>query len=395
MHVKHVYCWGYFHPVTCGADLVAANQLDYFRERGWTVDCIIFNNRSKAHFADQFRANYQWVRKVTAVELPLSAFTLRELLFAYEHACKSPDLVKALAEPADLFFTNYVFTSPLLAHIPRTCKRVVETVDILAPQFAANERQGSLSKQGCEDPLAQARQAYLLERELELYRLYNAALMITEQELETVRAHGISNGHYVPQAYVPTRLAPTTNAEHEYDLLFVGSSAPINAQGINWFYRNVYIPFLWRHNVRLAIVGGVCQYLDFHDLHVTLIPEAKESLTDLYDSARLVIAPVFDGTGLSIKTLEGLATGSAMVVTPVGARGFDDAAGAYIKTDMKGNPQHTAEVILELLASPERRKRLQQAAVAYVRRSFSRERYFAAMDHVLEAVGFRSPAAVA
>ncbi len=387
MHVKHVYNWGYFHPVTCGADVVASNQLDYFRERGWTVDCIVINDPRKTCFADSFRAKYHWVRKITTVDLPPAGFSLREQLFAYEHACKSEVLAQALVEPADLLFTNYVFTSPLLAHIPRSCTRVLETVDVLAPQFAAAENQGTLPSEGCRNPLDRARLAYLLSRELDLYALFDAVIMITERELETVRTLGISNAYYVPQAYPLARKEPGPWTNQEYDLLFVGSNAPINAQGIRWFYRHVYVPYLWRRQVRLAIGGGVCQHLNFHDMNVTLLPKPQESLASLYASARVVIAPVFDGTGLSIKTLEGLAMGSAMVVTPVGARGFDDTAAAYVKVDMKQSPQRTAELILELLASPERRKKLQQAALGYVRRCFSREVYFAAMDRVLAFTG--------
>jgi glycosyltransferase involved in cell wall biosynthesis len=228
----------------------------------------------------------------------------------------------------------------------------------------------------------------VLHTELELYRLYDSVLMITERELEFVRGRGVGNASYVPQAYEPPATPARPRAGHEHDLIFVASSAPVNAQGMTWFYRNVYVPHLWRHGVQLLIVGGVCPYLNFRDVHVTLIPEVQGSLADLYASARVAIAPVFDGTGLSIKTLEALAMGRAMVLTPAAARGFDDGAGAYVKLDMKADPRRAAEAILELLASPERRAELEQAARAYVRRFFSRERYFGAMDRVLASVGF-------
>jgi glycosyltransferase involved in cell wall biosynthesis len=385
MHVRHFYHWGYFHPITCGADVVAANQLEYFRARGWTVDCVVAHSAPRARFADAFRQKYDWVQSVSVVDLPPSQFTLREQLFAYEHACQSAAVARAVGAPADLFFTNYIFTSPLLRLLPRWCKRVLETVDVLAPQFALAERLLSGSKR--EDPLAATRQAFLLQTELELYRLYDATLMINERELDFIRARGIGNASYVPQSYEPPAPAAPRDG-HDHDLIFVASSAPVNAAGMNWFYRNVYVPYLWRHGVRLLIVGGVCPYLNFHDAHVTMIPEVPGSLADHYAASKLAIAPVFEGTGLSIKTLEALAMGSAMVLTPAGARGFDDGAGAYVKVDMKADPWRAAEVILELLANPERRAELQQAARDYVRRSFSRERYFGAMDRVLASVGF-------
>ncbi len=384
MHVRYCYNWGYFHPITCGTDVVATNHFDYFRERGWTVDCVIVNDARKAQFADEFRRKYDWLDSITLVDLPSVGFGMRELLFGYEHAARRPHIARALARPADLCFTNYVFSTPVLRHLPRSCKRILETHDMLATQFAMAERHATAASGAVADPLAGIRESYVLRTELELYRLYDHVIMINEQELAFVRSRGVANASYVPQAYAPIRLP--VRAEYEHDLIFVGSAAPINTLGIGWFYRHVYIPYLWRHRVRLVIVGGVCAHLDCRDAYVTLLPQVNGSLADLYAATRIAIGPVFEGTGLPIKTLEGLAMGRAMVLTPVGARGFDDAANAYVKVDMKESPRETAEVILQLLSNPDRRKKLEQAASAYVRRCFSRERYFEAMDRVVEAV---------
>jgi hypothetical protein len=392
MHVRHFYHWGYFYPVTCGADVVAANQLEYFRARGWTVDCVVAHSGPKMQYADCFRQKYEWVRSVTVVDLPPSQFTMREQLFAYEHACRSSAVAQALGAPADLFFTNYVFTTPLLQLLPPSCKRILESVDILAPQFALAERQHGPATTAI-DPLASARQAFVLQVELDLYRLYDAVLMINERELEFVRSRGVGNALHVAPAYDAPATAPPARADHDHDLIFVASNAPVNAQGMIWFYRQVYVPYLWRHGVRMLIVGGVCPFLPFQDRHITLIPEPQHNLADLYASAKVVIAPVFNGTGLSIKTLEAMALGRALVLTPSNARGFDDSARAYVKLDMEAEPRRTAEVILELLASPERRRQLGEAAQGYVDRAFSRERYFAAMDRVLASVRLISPIA--
>jgi glycosyltransferase involved in cell wall biosynthesis len=156
---------------------------------------------------------------------------------------------------------------------------------------------------------------------------------------------------------------------------------------MNWFYRNVFVPYLWRRNVRLIVVGTVCDQLDFRDTNVTLVRQIESSLDSIYKSTKLVVIPIFEGTGLSIKTIEGLANGRAMVVTPAGARGLEDADDAFITIDMKAHPARTADIILELLASSSKRHDLERAAIQYVDRHFSRERYYAAMDSVLEGIG--------
>jgi glycosyltransferase involved in cell wall biosynthesis len=365
--------------VTCGADVVACNQLDYFQRKNWTVDCILIRDARKARFESEFKEHYPWLNSLTIADLPSAQFTLREQLFAHERAALVPAVRAALSEPADVFFTNYVFTTPFVAHLPASCRKVLETVDVLTEQFAVAERQLGLPAGPCDH----GRKQFLLRTELDLYRLYDAIIMINERECEVVRSHGVPHASYVPQAFVGGQGEPRAPwHEPKYDLIFVGSDAAINVTGVNWFYRNVYVPYLWRYGVRWLVVGGVNRLIDFADAYITRMPEVIGSLSDLYTSAKVAIAPIFDGTGLSIKTVEALAHGCATVLAPVGARGLDDRAAAYVKIDMKAQPRRTAEVILNLLNHPEQRRNLENAALAYVQRCFSQDAYTQAMDRI-------------
>ena len=85
--------------------------------------------------------------------------------------------------------------------------------------------------------------------------------------------------------------------------------------------------------------------------------------------------------------------GSSIVVTPIGARGLDDSANAYVKVDMKADPKQAARMILELLGNSGWREKLGRAATAYIRRCFSREAFFEAMDRVMAAVELARDAA--
>ncbi len=388
MRVKYFYTWGYFHPVTCGADQVAVNHFAYFRERGWDVDFILANNVNKRAYAQHFREAYPWVDSITEVELPPHEWGFRDLLFAYEHAAKAPRVRAALAEPADLFFTNYVFTTPLLDHLPRSCKRVLETVDVMTNQFAIAEEQVHAAQRGPSDPLAPARKAFWHRVELELYELYDAVIMINPDELRFVKSQTQVRAVYVPQMYTSVTAESAARRQNfDFDLIFVGSEAPINTRGITWFYQHVYVPYLWRRGVRLAIVGGASQFLDVHDAHITRFGRVEGSLEPLYAASKLGVVPIFEGTGLSTKTLEGLSMGVPMVVAPLGARGLDDPDNGCVKIDMKAAPRRTAEVILHLLRDDRRRAELRRSALAYIRRCFSREAYFRAMDQALAQAG--------
>ncbi len=388
MRLKHFSTWGCFYPMTSGADLVVANQLEYFRARDWNIDCVIAKRKPKDRHFEAFCDRYSWVNTITPVEVPWSPFTFRDTLFAYEQACRLPKMRDALAAPADLFLTNYVFTSPLTQHLPPGCKRILETVDVMARQFACVERTICNPKPGDQGSVAVARDNYLLKVERDLYQLFDAAIIINRNEHDLMQANGINHSYYVPQI-APTRapVASGRRSRYDYDLIFVASDAAINVSGMDWFYRNVYVPHLWRHGVRLLIVGSVCDYLRFRDANVTLMRQIDDALDPLYEATKLAVIPIFEGTGLSIKTLEGLAQGRALVVTPSGARGLEDAGDAFVMIDMKAEAGRTADVILDLLASPDKRQALERAAVAYVNRHFTRDGYFAAMDRVIAGVG--------
>jgi Glycosyl transferases group 1 len=387
MRLKHFYTWGCFHPMTSGADLVVSNQFAYFRQRGWTIDCVFAKTEKDRHF-EAFCDRHPWVNTITPVDIPHANFAFRDLLFAFDHACRAPKLRDALAAPADLLLTNYVFTAPLVQYLPPGCKRVLETLDIMTQQFAFAEREKGGATPADRGSLAAARDSYLFGVELDLYRLFDATIMINRDEHERVTAHGMGHSYYVPQMFSPKPLAGVGGRSHyDYDLIFVGSGAPINARGLTWFYRNVFVPYLWRHGVRMLVIGAVCDALPFGDANVTLLRQVEGTLDPLYDATKLVVNPIFEGTGLSIKTLEGLANGRAMVVTPAGARGLHDAGDAFVCIDMKADAAHTAGVILELLARADKRHALERAAIAYVNRHFSPEAYFTAMDRVVRGIG--------
>ena len=141
-----------------------------------------------------------------------------------------------------------------------------------------------------------------------------------------------------------------------------------NTIGLDWFYRRVYVPYLLREGVRMTVVGSVCEHVSFPEGHrVTKIPKVDGPLIDVYRRAKLVIVPLFEGTGMSIKTIESLAMGSVLVTTPVGARGLPSATEAVVQLDIPADPKGAAKSILALLAAPERRRALRmQARDAYM-----------------------------
>jgi hypothetical protein len=392
MRVCHFYNWGYFAPISGGSDVIAANQLEYFRHRGWEVDCVLLSAPARNHQAEAFRERYSWVRSVQVIEPPEQwEWSFRGQLSYYARIARLDAFRQVVGAGHDLFFTNYVFTTPLVEQLPRGCKRVLEVLDLLCESFARAEGESTAGR----DPLAPARDAFLRNMEHELYGLFDRVLFINPQEQGQVEADPAVRSHFVPpmmpwevQPEAPMGLETPAVAGAPFDLLFVGSVAATNVRGLTAFYRQVFIPYLRKHRLRMAVIGKVCDQLEFDDFYVTKLGVVAGDLEEYYARSKVVVIPILDGSGLSIKTIESLARGRAVVTTAIGARGLAYEPDAFLQVDMVSDPGGTARAILDLLDSEPSRKRMQRRARDYYQRHFGRQRYYSAMDQVMSALGF-------
>ncbi len=115
--------------------------------------------------------------------------------------------------------------------------------------------------------------------------------------------------------------------------LFVGKlTYEPNIKGVQWLLTEVW-PLILKQlpEARLTLVSNT----DVQDsellksIHKNAAIELKVNVKDLaevYQRHALVLAPVFEGGGSSIKVVESLFMGRPVVTTSFGARGFDDAA---------------------------------------------------------------------
>lgn len=106
--------------------------------------------------------------------------------------------------------------------------------------------------------------------------------------------------------------------------LFVGGAFYANRAGIAWYVQHV-VP---RISIKTCIVGR-----GFEDLRSDLERDGKveiigtvDDLTQWYLNAFLVIAPIFDGSGMKTKVAEALMYGKRIIGTPEAFSGYEDVA---------------------------------------------------------------------
>jgi glycosyltransferase involved in cell wall biosynthesis len=142
--------------------------------------------------------------------------------------------------------------------------------------------------------------------------------------LQLVRLYGRGATHIAPMAlqdsYVGTD--PLSAPQPEPFALFVGGTFYANQMGIRW-YRESVAP---RAEIKVVVIGR-----GFENLREALDIPGKlevvggvEHLGSWYASARFVVAPIFDGSGMKTKVAEAMMHGKKVVGTPEAFSGYED-----------------------------------------------------------------------
>lgn len=128
------------------------------------------------------------------------------------------------------------------------------------------------------------------------------------------------------------RIAPETNVVSVYssfkfvdqpitgnkNILFFSGGGQLNYNGIKRFLKEVF-PKLVEQDaaIKLLIGGGICKQLESEKLRPNVILKGRyDNPDDFYVLGDICINPVYEGSGLKIKTFESLAHGKLTIVDP-------------------------------------------------------------------------------
>jgi hypothetical protein len=189
---------------------------------------------------------------------------------------------------------------------------------------------------------------------------------------------------------LPPSPVPVTDVAAEFDAGLIASDAIFNLEGCLYFFEKV-LPIVRAHRpaFSLLVAGRICEplRLAFGDLPGIRFLGPVGDLRAFYQSARVMVAPLLTGTGVSLKTLEALSFGCAVVSTAVGARGLLVAPGRDLV--IADDAADFAGALLALLQAPARRASLGKSAQENVSSNHSTAAALARLDEVLEACAVR------
>jgi polysaccharide biosynthesis protein PslH len=214
----------------------------------------------------------------------------------------------------------------------------------------------------------------ILDYERRICQPFDWVLFLSSVDMEGVkdkfgicdRSSVIPVPYYIqPDAIAGTK-APSAN------ILFLGGMhTPYNIESIRHF-RDLILPIIRAEipDIMLTIVGNppsrrIAAQLD--SLHIRYSGFQKD-LTETFKAYQVLIAPVWTGTGIKTKIIEGIARGMPIVSTPIGIEGIDLTPERDFL--LGRSDQEFAQKVIRLLKEPDLRQVIAKNAIERFKSSF-------------------------
>jgi glycosyltransferase involved in cell wall biosynthesis len=278
-------------------------------------------------------------------------------------------LIRRLVDWADVILVEYTFTAKGVIRAARKAgKKVILTdYDVVA--------------QNSHVPPRSRLQKAILSKELEALRMADIAVSVSTEDRDCFLANGVDtevihHGIRLPappglnaevqrrrlEAYggIPLRNRPLC--------LFVGSDLSPNIEAANSLYDiSCAMPnpleVDQEESIPIFITVGKCSQLRRTPNFISMGFIDPSILVALYRVAALVVIPLRNGTGASLKTIEAMSYGRALIGTRVAFRGYPVEPGnnCIVEDDINKYPER----IIGLLKDDEGRARIERGALAF------------------------------
>lgn len=153
-------------------------------------------------------------------------------------------------------------------------------------------------------------------------------------------------------------------------ILYLASRMEFNVSGILWFLDNVWERVLSSSpDAKMLIGGSVCEQIPRDKYPNVELQGYVDSLDAFYAQGNIVINPVFQGTGMKIKTFESLSYGKTTVVHPHSTHGIFEKATAPIFCCLE--PEEWARILEEMLDPIYDHKKIRDADQLYIQEMYN------------------------
>ncbi|MCG6186441.1 glycosyltransferase family 4 protein [Maribellus maritimus] len=202
---------------------------------------------------------------------------------------------------------------------------------------------------------------------------YDLLVPITERDGIILDELGNKKPKYVSQTGIDSSVLIPNAKSLEYPSLFhIGSLewAP-NQEGIIWFIENCWEEIHDRFpDLKFYVAGrNAPQWLvqKIVGPNIVFLGEVEDAY-DFMNSKAIMIVPLFSGSGMRIKIIEGMALGKSIVTTPIGTEGISTTSGTNILIAEKR--EEFIESVSQLVEDKEFFHIVGKNAIEYIHKKF-------------------------
>ena len=207
----------------------------------------------------------------------------------------------------------------------------------------------------------------------------HAVVAISTEDAKHFDALAGIHAHVVPMVLPFERQERPRMAKPNANLCYVGNLRwHPNVAGLDWFCRDVWPKIRARVPAATFEIAGIG--LDTDASGAPRVPDAwkvhgvttvgfMEDLEPLYQRSLAMLAPVFGGSGVRVKMLEGFRAGMPVVTTPDGAFGLPLTDGN--EALVAGDPDGFADRVARLVNDEPLRQRIREGGYAYLEKHHS------------------------
>lgn len=204
--------------------------------------------------------------------------------------------------------------------------------------------------------------------ELEHLNKYDYLVAVSERDLRKFKSLGYKNGAISsPIGLDLKNYMLSVDQKTSDDICFIGALDWIpNIEGLTWFIENVW-PKLSEAfpNLKFHIAGrntpSTLKALNIHNIIVHgEVPNAVEFVSNY----SMMIVPLFSGSGMRVKILEGMALGKVVITTQLGKEGIHAENGVHILE--ADTPESFISHIADTLSGRKDKKAIGLAAKTFV-----------------------------
>ncbi len=214
----------------------------------------------------------------------------------------------------------------------------------------------------------------LKKEELASLNSFDALYTVTKNDLDIYAA----NGCKIPMEFIPTGLDVTksttvdSNSVEFPSVFHIGALDWMpNQEGLVWFLDNVWNSINQLYpEVKFYIAGrGDASWFDSSRFkNVVLLGEIEDAATFISSKA-IMIVPLFSGSGMRVKIIEGMALGKAVVSTSIGIEGIIHHQGEDVL--IADNPKTFIHAISSLLENRSKYNDICERAKVNINRNYS------------------------